>query len=289
MRYLLILLIFAVMQLCAEVSVFGAGDLKSDNPYGLTESEKVIFAIKKSTLQNRRDIKSLKLQIADMREALEGVRSVVASLSEKVGETGQKLHEIASGPKEDTQRGEIEMLKSELAAQKAQNAKIMQALKKLTGMIESINSDYVSKSELDLSKKKVKTKKSRVAKTRDSKSKAKSNQALLKEAIKAYRAKRYDLAEKDFQTLEAKNYKRATSNYYLGEIAYYRKHYNDAIVYYKKSANLYDKATYMPTLLLHTALSFKHLGEEENARRFFEAVIASYPGTAQAKLAKKYL
>ncbi len=288
MKSLLCLAILTVM-LHAEVSVFGAGDLKSDNPYGLTESEKVIFAIKKSTLENRRAIKALKLQIADMREALDGLRSVVSSLSDKVGQTGQKLHAISSTPKEDLS-GEISQLKSELAAQKKENEKLRTALKKVTSMVGKISGDYVSRGELDLLKKKVKSKKSAQS---DSRTKVikhpKTNQQLLADAIKAYRAKKYDLAKSLFSRLDSKNYKRATSNYYLGEIAYYQKAYNDAIVYYKKSANLYDQATYMPTLLLHTALSFKYLGETENAKRFFEAVKATYPGTSQAKLAKKYL
>jgi TolA-binding protein len=145
----------------------------------------------------------------------------------------------------------------------------------------------VSKDELRLLKKKVKTKSS--ASKTQAKRYQKSKKSLLADAIKAYRAGKYDHAKELFTLLSEKNYKRATSNYYLGEIAYYQKRYNDAIVYYKKSASLYDKASYMPTLLLHTAISFKKLGEKENARRFFEALTATYPGSSQAKVAKKYL
>lgn len=266
----------------AEVSVFGAGDLKSDNPYGLSESEKVVFANKKATLENRRQIKALKVKIDDMQESLEGLRSVVDSLSEKVGKTGAKLHALDTRPQNDTTT-EISALKEEIAAQKAQNEKILKALRKLTMMVESINSDYVSQSELAGLKKKVKSKPT------PRKSVSKSNKAVLKDAIKYYRAKKYQKAIPLFEKLVEQNYKRATSSYYLGEIAYYQKRYADAIDYFKQSASLYDKASYMPTLLLHTALSFKKLGDAENAKRFFEAIVATYPGTAQAKMAQKYL
>ncbi len=275
---------FVSIPLFAEVSAFGAGNLQSDNPYGLSESEKVVFANKKATLENRRVIKALKIQVNDLQESLEGLRSVVSALSEKMGETGAKLHQLDTRP-QGADEGEIAQLKAELQAQKAANEKIMQTLKKLTRMIDTINSDYVSRNELQNLKKKVNKQRSSVKENRPKK----SSKSMLSEAIRAYRAKAYAKAERLFTELVGRNYKRATSSYYLGEIAYYQKRYPDAIVYYKKSASLYDKASYMPTLLLHTGLSFRNLGEKENARRFFEAVVTSYPDSAQAKIARKYL
>ncbi|RUM66390.1 MAG: hypothetical protein DSZ05_04445 [Sulfurospirillum sp.] len=286
MKYGAVLLLFLLHNAYAEVSVFGAGDMKSSNPYGLTESEKVIYANKKATLKNAREIRALKLKIEDLTESLEGLRSVVGSLSEKIGQTGQRLYEMKqqeSSPDAD----EIAHLKEELSLQKSQNEKMLTAMKKLTSMIETINANYVSRDEVGRLKKKV-TKRSAIKKG-SVQSVTKSNAQLLKEAIKAYRAKQYDHAEDLFTQLESENYKRATDNYYLGEIAYYQKRYSDAIVYFKKSAGLYDKASYMPTLLLHTALSFKKLGDTENAQRFFEAIAATYPGTPQAKIAEKNL
>jgi len=286
MKVGLLLLLLLLYSAEAEVSVFGAGDMQSSNPYGLSESEKVIFANKKATLKNEREIRAIKMKINELSESLEGLRSVVQSLSEKVGQTGQKLYEMKQqAPQEDTD--DVAQLKAELAAQKAQNQKILTALKRLTGMIDTINANYVSRDELGSSKKKV-TKRSAIKKER-TKVTAKSNPKLLQEAIKAFRAKKYNHAAEIFTSLDRKNYKRATANYYLGEIAYYQKQYSDAIVYYKKSASLYDKASYMPTLLLHTALSFKKVGDMENAQRFFEAIVATYPGTAQAKMAQKNL
>jgi TolA-binding protein len=285
MRYLFLAVLLSSFG-WAEVSVFGAGDLKSSNPYGLSESEKVIYANKKATLHNQKEIRALKLKIEQLNESLEGLRSVVESLSEKIGQTGQKLYELDS-QKKSADENEVTLLKQELAEQKAQNEKIVTALKKLTAMIDKINADYVSRQELNSIKKKV-TKRSSV-KAEPKTKKQKSNKTLLNEAIKAYRSKKYNKAIDIFETLDQKNYKRATSNYYLGEIAYYQKRYSDAIVYFKKSASLYDKASYMPTLLLHTALSFKKLGETENARLFFEAITQTYPDTPQAEIAQKNL
>ncbi|MGP1450756.1 MAG: tetratricopeptide repeat protein [Wolinella sp.] len=88
----------------------------------------------------------------------------------------------------------------------------------------------------------------------------------------------------------AKNqYKPASSNYLLGEISFREKRYKDAIYYYKESATLYDKAEYMPRLLLNSAKSFKHTGDKENSRRFLETIVSLYPDSAEANEAEKLL
>jgi len=116
-----------------------------------------------------------------------------------------------------------------------------------------------------------------------------SNVQLLKSAVSNYRAKRFTKAKESFTTLADKNYKPAETNYYLGEIAYYRKNFEEAIYHYKISVGYYDKASYMPTLLLHTALSFQKLGDDDNAQRFFDTVLSTYPESSQANIAEKYL
>ena len=72
----------------------------------------------------------------------------------------------------------------------------------------------------------------------------------------------------------------------MGEIAYYTKQYSDAIFYFKKSAGLYDKASYIDTLLLHTAISLDNTGEKEQARVFYENIIENYSGKKTAEIAK---
>lgn len=87
----------------------------------------------------------------------------------------------------------------------------------------------------------------------------------------------------------AKQYKPATSLFYLGEIAYRQKRYADAIAHYKNSATRYDKADYIPTLLLHAADCFEKIGDKTNAKKFLELLIETYPKTKQATEGKKKL
>jgi TolA-binding protein len=52
---------------------------------------------------------------------------------------------------------------------------------------------------------------------------------------------------------------------------------------------LYDKAKYLPKLLLHSAISFKKIGDNENAKNFYNTLIEIYPKTKEAKEALRKL
>ncbi|MDZ7819335.1 MAG: tetratricopeptide repeat protein [Aliarcobacter sp.] len=73
----------------------------------------------------------------------------------------------------------------------------------------------------------------------------------------------------------------------LGQTWYMRKKYDLAISHFKKSAILYDKAAYMPTLLLHSAISFENTKDKENAKSFYSTLIDLYPNSSEAKDSKK--
>ncbi len=259
----------------AEPSAFGAGALDSANPYGLTESERSIVENRQVSLANQKLIRRQALKIEQMQETIEGLRSVVESISSKIGKTGQKLSEISA---QSTKAGQedIDNLQSQIDALKKSSEnnyhKIQKALNGLTSTLETPRKKVAKKVKKNKPKKVTKT-----------------NGQLIKSAVSDYRAKRYTKAKEAFTTLSDKNYKPAETNYYLGEIAYYRKNYDEAIYHFKKSVGYYDKASYMPTLLLHTALSFQELGDNANAQRFFDTILSTYPESAQANIAEKYL
>ncbi len=258
----------------AEPSAFGAGALDSSNPYGLTESERSIVENRQVSLSNKKLIRQMALKIDQLEETVEGLRSVVDSISGKIGKTGQRLNEI-SAQSGKASSDDVANLQSQLDTLKKSSEnnylKIDRALKKLTKVIGTPQKKNSKK--IEKPKKKV----------------TKSNIQLIKSAVSDYRAKHFTKAKEAFRTLADKNYKPAQTNYYLGEIAYYRKNYEEAIYHYKKSVGYYDQASYMPTLLLHTALSFQKTGDEANAQRFFDTILSTYPESAQANIAEKYL
>jgi len=262
-----------------EKSAFGAGDINSDNPYGLSESEKIIFA-------NKKQIAFQEKKILQLQEQLEGIRSVVDSVSSKLGKTTQRINVLdqKNSSVEENELSEIRNDISELKRVQSENyEKINSLLQKLSEMIDKIDSNYVTHEELSKSKAKKNSTNSTVKKPKL------TNSQRLKDAVALYRKKHYTKALAIFSQLANDNYKPATSNYYLGEISYYKKRYSDAIVYYKKSVGYYDRASYMPTLLLHTGISFDKLNDIENREKFFNVLYSSYPQSEEAKIAEKYL
>jgi TolA-binding protein len=117
----------------------------------------------------------------------------------------------------------------------------------------------------------------------------KNNSTLYREGAQFFQKQQYKRAENRFKLMIKKGYKKASSNYYLGEIAYYTKSYSDAVHYYKKSAKLYDKASYIDILLLHTAVSLEKRGDRVEAKLFYETVINDYPDKKSSKIARKNL
>ena len=217
-------------------------------------------------------ISAMRQKIVEQQERIDGLTTVIEGLSASVNE----------------------LRSANIRAKKETGNNSDALLQKLAGMIDEINANYVSKEELVrmLGKQqtvaKTKAKKSSV-KTDDSKLNSKSAATLYSEGVRHFVKHRYSEAKKRFGITDTKGYKPAASNYYLGEIAYYTKQYDDAVFYFKKSAGLYDKASYIDTLLLHTAISLEKTGEKQQAKIFYQNIIENYAGKKTAKIAKERL
>jgi len=261
-KYLRNLFFFVVLSstaLLAEPSVYGF----SNSNNGSTSSQNMM-------VQNKRTIASLKRQIAEQNERIDGLTSIIEGLSATMGELqgrGGGISSVGSGNDNTA------------------------LLKELGTMIDKINDNYVSKEELQ---KALKTKGKYIPSGKDKITSVealtgKSTSKLYSEGVRLFVKKRYSEAKKRFTITDVKGYKPAASNYYLGEIAYYTKRYEDAIFYFKKSAGLYDQASYIDVLLLHTAISLEKSGDKEQARAFYENIVENYQGKKSAKIAKEKL
>ena len=88
-----------VLSLNAEQSMFGAGDLNSPTPYGLTKAEKVIVKNKKTIKSNEKTLKNNKkkinkvdVKINDLEEKLNGLDSILESESIKLNKVYLNLN-----------------------------------------------------------------------------------------------------------------------------------------------------------------------------------------------------
>ncbi|BAF70322.1 tetratricopeptide repeat protein [Nitratiruptor sp. SB155-2] len=279
MRYLVLFL--ASILMAAEPSVFEAGNLDSDQPYGLTQSEKHILQNKKAIKRLQNSLYTVQSKVERIDERVKGLESIVEGLDENVRDLKKRLKE-KSGNDEKIAQLQRE-LNASMNIQKENFEQIKKILKELSSLIDQINSTYVTKDELksELSKIYALIKKQNVSK--------KSGAQLFKEALHSFRKKEYEKAKELFSYAIQKHYKPATSNFYIAESCYYQKNYGCAVKHYKKSASLYQKASYMPTLLLHTAISLEKLGRKKEAKKFYRNLVSLYPKSKAAKIAKKKL
>jgi TolA-binding protein len=242
-----------------EPSVYGAGDINSASPYGLTKTEKAV-------LENKKTIQMLYNKITEQQRKIDGLTTII-----------------------EGQNREVLELKEQLASQQSMATSSSMddngtytLLLELGQTIDNINNTYVTKDEL----------KKALAGSRPSSSASLgspvgSNSAdIYRKGVQLFGKRSYQAAKERFEQTVAANYKPAASTYYLGEIAYYTHNYEDAVAYFKQSSALYDKASYMDVLYLHTAISLDKTGKKDQAQAFYQYVIDNYPNNKSASIAR---
>lgn len=299
--FALIFCIFNIGLLAGEVSVFGAGNLESATPYGLTDSEKVILKNKNKLTKFDRKIDDTRSNIDVLSERIDGIESIVDGDSRKLNSTSNKLSKLileyeasqilinSINEKQEQSIEEINTLKEEITTLRFELNKSKETLNSL---IKQINKDYVTKKQFDelvVFINKQFSKKSKIVNKTAKQKFTKSKKILLNDAKKLFKKDYFTKAIPIFEYLIEKKYRPAESNFYLGEIWFHRKKYADAISYFKTSMTLYDQAKYIPVLLLHSAISFEKTKDLDNASNFYGTLIDVYPDTAEAKEAQKNL
>ncbi len=291
MKKLLFLLLLSVCIGYAqtqEPSAFGAGDLDAPEPYGLSEDERYILKNRRAIEALQRTVLKQQQIIQENRERVDGLQSIVEGLGDRARSLEKSLRRL-----EDLNRSvdDLKAKTDELAKTQSENfEQIRTVLKELGAMIDSINEKYVDKERFNrLESAFLQFKEAYESFIKRTDLSSKSNVEIYKEAKALFRKKRDKEAKRYFSYLIKNHYKPATSNYYLGEIAYRNGRYKEAIAYYKRSASIYDKSSFMPTLLLHTAISLERIGDKRGAREFYESLLSLYSKSKAAAIAKKNL
>ena len=279
----------------AEPSAFGAGDLTSPQPYGLTSNEKVILETKKKLKKVAQKSNYQENQLDSLRERIDGLQSIIESLSRKAHNNKVKIQNLVQNNEQNfkTNSEYEQRLAQEIQNNTLEIEKLKLAIEKLSDVLDKINLDYITKDEFnnlvnDINAFKVLMAKELKATHQKSAPKIKSAD-LYNQAKRYYDKKYYSKAIDAYEELIKRHYKPAYAHYMIGEMYFKRKDYAKAISYFKKSSKLYSKASYMPTLMLHTAISMYKTGDKSHANAFFQAIVKKYPSSKEAKEAKKYL
>jgi len=87
MKHRILIFIIAIfvplLLLSAEPSAFGAGDINSPNPYGMTSSEEVIFQNKKKLHKIVVKSNNQENEVDSLRERIDGIQSIIETISRK--------------------------------------------------------------------------------------------------------------------------------------------------------------------------------------------------------------
>lgn len=250
-----------------EPSVYGAGDINSAQPYGLTETEQTV-------LNNKNALQRLLNKVNDQQRKMDGLLSIIEGQNKEILELKERL------------------AISEKNSKKDDSNKSYALMLEMGQMIDKINNTYVTQDQLKEALagsrlQEINSGSSNMGQQLSSTPVRGNSADIYRKGVQLFSQRSYGAAKDHFEQALAAGYKAAASNYYLGEIAYYTQDYEAAVSYYKASASLYDKANYMPVLYLHTAISLSNSGEAGQANSFFQYVIDNYPNTRAASIAKK--
>ena len=303
-KVLITLAIISSISYAKDVSVFGAGNLESNTPYGMTNAEKASYKNSKELKQLAYKINSIENSNEELKQQLEGFKSVFNSDSKNLNDTKNNLQQLLTSFEEINSRitqneKDLQSLKEKLdnfiSLETKNNELLEDSNRKLNNIITKINRNYVSKKEFDelvnfVNKKGTTKKVAPVKKNNaDNNFGFKTNSALYTYAVKLHKKFYLTKSMPMFDKLIKDNYKKASSSYYLADILHYKKRYKDAIHYYKQSMMLNDQASYIPDLLYNSAHSFEKLKDFENARNFYQTLVDAYGDTSEAKKASKRL
>ncbi len=103
---------------------------------------------------------------------------------------------------------------------------------------------------------------------------------------------KYDLARQEFQDyIKYYNDTDLASNaqFYLGEIAYSQKQYQDAVSEYDKVLTVYPKSFKLAPALLKKGMALIELGQKASGVRDLREVVRRYPGTEEERRARAKL
>ncbi len=329
-----------------EVSVFGAGNLNSDAPYGLTQTEKKIYENMQNIRQLLKEKRQLESDIEELKNTITTLQTMIASLGKRSKENETKIETLTedlkennliteislSNIKKDINRTKSQVEKQKKETKKTLNQKIKEEFQKVNHAlqqqeerlrkidrgfnrefkrinkklvtigkkIEKINSNYVTQKQLDFVVQKFNSfretvigefeKLAKNSNQEDSYDFSKhTNSEIFKEGKRKIEIGKYKEAIKLFSYLIKQHYRPATDNFYIGECYYFLGDYQSAIAHYKESVAIYDKSSFMPTLLLHSGNSLEKLDDIEQAKRFYQTLIQTYPKSKEAKKAKRHL
>jgi len=121
---------------------------------------------------------------------------------------------------------------------------------------------------------------------------APSADTLYSNGLRDIQSGKYELARAEFQDYlkyYGKTDLASNAQFYIGEIAYRQKNYQQAIAEYDKVLNNYPRAIKVPPALLHRGMALVELGQKSSGIRDLREVVRRFPGSEEDRYARAKL
>src|SRR5271155_5412000 len=252
-------------------------------------------------LQGQKDMSTQILQDHTVLKTLvEQASDNVGKLNSTMGSVQKSVQDVQanSGARLDTMSTQVQGLSDNLEEIKSRLGKLNQQLVDLQSAVQSIDSK-VSGSAPSGGTPNTNPKPSNDSSTNsappaanNSASPAPSADMLYSNGLRDITSGKYDLARQEF--LDYLKYYSETdlasnAQFYLGEIAYHQKQYQDAVAEYDKVLTAYPKSFKLAPARLRKVMALLDLGQKTAGVRELREVVRRYPGTEEERAARAKL
>jgi tol-pal system protein YbgF len=250
-----------------------------------------------SILQGQKDLSTQMTQDHTITKTLvEQSSDSVTKLATSIGSMQKSLQDVQanSGARLDTMSTQVQGLSDNLEEIKSRLGKLNQQLVDLQNAVQSIDAKIPGGAAAPATG--LPTPTAGLASPAGSSAvpsgPAPSANTLYENGLRDIQSGKYDLARSEFQDY-LKYYSNtdlaSNAQFYLGEILYKQKQYNEAVAAYDKVLTNYPKSFKLGPARLKKGMALLDLGQKSAAIREFREVIRAFPGSEEDRLARAKL
>ena len=290
-----------------NIAAFGAAAL-AGVIFGSLLGPRPVAAVARELIELQRDVTTLLQGQKDMTTQMTQDHTVLKTLVEQSGESVSRLGatmgslqksvqdvQANSGARLDTMSTQVQGLSDNLEEIKSRLGKLNQQLVDLQNSIQGIEAKLAGGSPVQTpagTSSPGTNSPQPTALNALPAAGAPSADILYSNGLRDIQTGKYDLAHNEF--LDYLKYYATTdlasnAQFYLGEISYAQKNYEDAVSEYDKVLNNYPKSFKLAPALLKKALALVELNQKSPAIRDLREVVRKYPGTEEDRRARAKL
>jgi tol-pal system protein YbgF len=265
-------------------------------------------AVAREIIDLQRDVTTLLQGQKDMSTQITQDHTVLKTLVEQASDNVGKLNatmgsvqksvqdvQANSGARLDTMSTQVQGLSDNLEEIKSRLGKLNQQLVDLQSAVQSIDAKISGSAPSTTAPANATPTSSGAGPTPttgSAASPAPSADMLYSNGLRDITSGKYDLARQEFQDY-LKYYGEtdlaSNAQFYLGEIAYHQKQYQDAVAQYDKVLTVYPKSFKLAPARLKKGMALIELGQKTSGVRELREVVRRYPGTEEERAARAKL